>query len=92
MRKRTRREVLHLADKHGGKVDIKSEAPDLHVAIEAPAGHIWSSFEVHELVSSQWDDDPTWTVWNDLYEGLAMGTEECTVPDCEWCADSKKGV
>ena len=57
------------------------------VNCEAPAGFIWTSDGVHELVNSPWDNETQADMFREAIRRMDMGLEPCEVPNCDWCGE-----
>ena len=82
-------DVMQLAKHLGATVTVNRDKP-LCVGVEAPLYRTWlASPGLHELIGYQWDDEPAWQVWTDLWERMDFGTEPCihlvNANSCEWC-------
>ena len=61
----------------------------VRVAVEAPAGFVWTAGDVHELVSeARGGADATQYCLKDIRDRMAYGLEACRTSDCEWCEDN----
>jgi len=76
---------MRLAKKLGAAVEVNSEAPMLDVGVEAPKGKVWTcdGGDLHELIGSQWDEEPVGNVWDDLYFRMEYGLRDESEPS-EW--------
>lgn len=52
------------------------------IRCEAPGGKIWSADHSHELICR---NDNIQALINDVSERMALGLEQCTAHECEWC-------
>lgn len=57
------------------------------MAMEAPAGEVWTSEMVHEAVS--YGRGTERSALMDLAAIANAGTEPCAIAGCEWCADRR---
>ena len=58
--------------------------------VDAPPGMVWKALGCHCLVDSAY---PPWKPdYAHLLKMVNGGTEACTTPDCEWCADTMEEV
>lgn len=56
----------------------------LEITCEAPKGFHWAGEGVHELVTSQFSDDPSEeSLWADMIGRMCEGLEACDA-SCEW--------
>jgi hypothetical protein len=73
----------------GLKVELTGSL--IRVTAEAPAGLLWSASKVHELVAeSRGGLAAKESAYRDIRERMALGTEPCTLPDCDWCAEQSR--
>lgn len=84
----TKEDVTRLAEQLDATVAIQHLQPGWHVGVEAPAGHVWvCDTSIHELVERWYTHEAD--MWAALHERMRHGVTPCTIPDCEWCADTK---
>lgn len=87
-----KQKALSIAKRLGVEIDqgVDDERRLVELTCEAPAGFVWSSSGVHELVACRSGDECNTTadeLWRDVAERMSHGVERCSVESCEWCDD-----
>lgn len=80
----TLKQVKAAAAKLGAKVEDDKIGDTHECRVEAPHRKKWACRGVHEMVDSAnrpWKPD-----YADMLASIEFGLEDCTDPDCEWCA------
>ena len=83
----TRRDVTTAARRLGASVSVRRDRDNLvnEVLIDAPAGHVFASSGVHQLVCAGSDGESLDALYADALERLAMGTTPCDDVACDVC-------
>ena len=81
-----KQKVTRLATKLGAT--IESGGDPFEVTALAPEGTHWEG-DVHELVSSVWDDETPVAIWKDIWERMDLELEQCN-DTCTLWTESKE--
>jgi len=55
------------------------------VLVDAPAGYVFRSSGVHQLVCAGADGTPLSDLYADAFERVSLGIEPCDDPECDVC-------
>lgn len=83
----TKQKVVKAVEALGANMECgRTDSGVFEILIDAPEGQHWSGDGIHQLVESQWNNEPVEGLWQDALERIRYGLEPCDPEDLN-CAN-----
>ena len=75
--------VINLTSSMGASVEYGGKP--FEIVLDAPTGYVWNAIDLHTMVYSQWDSEPTINLWKHALKDMQCGISKCNNAECDTC-------